>query len=342
MRAFFTGSLLAILSGITTLGSAQAGPPSACLVASTQVTPTDMQPILDALRIESRKANLLWTWRLTPDEASCAPDAPRVTLSKTGVMVRLAPESLHGFALWGQTPEVRAQMIGRSVIEIIIAQETTGEAQVPLLARDDDLSLGGPPELGPSGPTTEALSPPASSSPQFSVFAGGHILHQFAGEGTAVEEGRLLAGPLLEVSLSWFDEHLAIALQGSAYWATTVEDTALSVDSHGGDLLIMGRGGLRMGDVYLSLGGGLGFQHRVVTLSTLSERDASIASATSNVGLGALELGVVWRLSRLIAVSGRLTGRLYFAGPEHQWFGETVYGASAGALGGQIAFGVTP
>lgn len=342
MRALFTGSVLAILNIIIPLASAQASPHSACLVAPTHVTPTDMQAILDALRIETRKANLLWSWRLTPDAASCPAGAPRINLSKTEVILRLGRESVHGFALLGQAPEGRARMIGRSVVEIIIAQQTTGEEQVALLNRNDDLSLGSPPQLGPSMPTTQALSPLSSSPSLFSVFAGGHIAHQFTGKGSAVEKGRLLAGPLLELSLSWFDEYLAVALQGSAYWATSVEASEDGVDSHGGDLLIIGRGGLWKSNVHLSLGVGLGFQHRIVSLTELSDRDRTPISVTSNVGIGAVELGAVWQLSPLIAVSGRLTGRLYFAGPEDQWLEQTVYGASAGALGGQIALGLTP
>jgi hypothetical protein len=343
MRALLASLVLVILTGIAAVTWAQPSGQSACLVQSDDVDLADTQSILDALRIETRKESLLWTWRLVSEEPRCPADSPRVTLGKTSVVLQLMPAIKHAFALGGQSRERRAQMIARSVIEMLIAQQTTGEeAHVPLLDRDDDLALGGSTEVSTVEPPVEAVVAPVANPPLFNALIGGNLLHQFTGEGTAVEEGRLLAGPLLEISVSWFDERLAVALQGSAFWATTTRDTRLSVDAYGGDLLLMGRGGLRVGDVLLSVGGGLGFQHRVVTLDELSDRLEPSTSATSNVGLGSIDLGVAWRISHLVQLSGRLTGRLYFAAPEHQWMGQTLYGASSGALGGHIALGVTP
>jgi hypothetical protein len=343
MRVPLASLALVMLTGIATVTWAQPSRQSACLVQSDHVNLADTQSILDALRIETRKASLLWTWTLASKGSPCPADSPRVTLGKTSVTLQFTPAAKHGFALWGQPPERRARMIARSVIEVLGARQTTAEeAQVPLLDRDDDLALGGGAGLKTVDTPTKTVVAPSDNPPRFNVLLGGNLFHQFSGEGTAVESGRLLAGPLLEVGVSWFDAQLTIALQGGAFWSTTTRDTRFSVDTHGGDVVIMGRGGLRLGDVLLSVGGGLGFQHRVVTLGELPDRLESSISATSNVGLGAIDLGVAWRISDLVQLSGRLAGRLYFAAPEHQWMGQTIYGASAGALGGQIALGVTP
>ena len=106
-----------------------------------------------------------------------------------------------------------------------------------------------------------------------------------------------------------------------------------------GELLALVRGGFRFGSVLLRAGAGGGWQRRMVTVT--SDDLSGDVSASSDAGVVALDLEVIWCFATRWHAAALFTGRVHLGGGAHSWLGLPVYEAPGGAVGAQVVFGVT-
>lgn len=327
---------------VGTSAGAQGPQRPACLAPPAAATGTKgeaKEAWLAALRIETRKAGQPWAWVRLEPPARCAAAAPVVSFAGPDRVVLTLPGGRERkLDLSGVAAGERARSLARSVVQALseVAGEDDGRP-LPLLGRDEDISLGNvsaTSDIGEADIGEASEQTPSLVAPTLLARVGGTWLHQFGSD-------RHLVGPTLEAGVSLHQGRLAFALLAAYLVGPEVDVGGILVDVTCGELMLMARGGHRVGAVVIGGGLGMGWQRRDVEAAG-PRSGATDAFASSDAGIVAVDLEVTWYFAERWHLSALVPTRIYFGAPEHQWRGSTIYGAAPVGLGGQLALGFTP
>ena len=293
----------------------------ACVVLPDTGEPDAM---LSALRIESKKAAAAWEWVRVATPSDCSAAAPLLTVgSSTVAHLRLPGGNVSRLTVLDASHSGAHRALARRVLRALSGRDGAGSAPTLLLEPDAPIRLAA---------QSPSVVGGGNSRARLVLRAGGGYVHQ-------VDGARDLGGPALEAGVSLYDGQLAVSLTGAWLFGPATEVHGLLASVQVGELLALVRGGFRFGSVLLRAGAGGGWQRRTVTVT--SEGPRGDVSASSDAGVLALDLEVMWRFATRWHAAALFTGRVHLGGGTHSWLGLPVYEAPGGAVGAQVVFGVT-
>ena len=248
----------------------------------------DGEAYLAALRIETRKAGMGWTWSLAAPGEACDPQQPRLIFTGTELATLSVPGQPEQSIDLELVPGAER---ARSMAHTVAMATQPGVSTAPLVLMDD--------ELTPVTPVT-----PAAREGLGAWLRAGGVYHR----QPALERG--VGGLNLEAGVALLDQRLAFSMAGSmAYGGETASSTmGLRVGpTQDTALLAMARGGVALGTSRLRLGVGAGWQRSALgTDGFMEDLEAALTGGYTRYD----EINVDWMERDLTVFMGEASEEL--------------------------------